>query len=102
MDKFFTNIGKKIMTVSKIFFILLTVGGIIAGICIIFADFGDPECLFGGLGVAVASPLVAYLSTMPLYGFGKLVDSVEKIENKMAVNGDDAASVIGSNELPEL
>lgn len=101
MNKFFANIGKKIMTVSKIFFVLLTIGGVITGICIIFADFGDPECLFGGLGVAVASPLVAYLSTITLYGFGKLVDSTEKIEKRMCGIAETTLSEV-SNELPEI
>ena len=100
MEKLFTNIGKIIMAVSKIFFVLLTIGGVITGI--VFMSWGYEEAILLGIGTVIASPFVAYLSTILLYGFGKLVDSAEKIEKKMTVNGTDAAPVVDSNELPEI
>ncbi len=99
MNKFFSNIGKKIMAVAKICTVILTLGGIVTGI--VFMSFGYDEAILLGIGTVIASPFVAYLSTMLLYGFGKLVDSVEKIENKM--NGvTEMNSPEVSNELPEL
>lgn len=100
MDKFFANIGKKIMTVSKIFFVLLTIGGVITGI--VFMNWGDEEGILLGIGTVIASPFVAYLSTILLYGFGKLVDSAEKIENKLNNGITETNSPEVSNELPEI
>ena len=96
----YSNIGKKIMVVSFIFAILTAISGFIGGI--IFLSIGYDEFIFIGLCMMILSPLFAYLSSLLMFGFGKLVDSAEKLEKKICNNNVSSAPVYNANELPRL
>ena len=95
MKNLYSNIGKKIMMMSQIVAILMMVAGVVCGF--VFIGWGYEEAVLGGLAIVIASPFVAYISSMCLYAFGKLVQSTESIDYKLGVT---TAPII--DDLPEL
>ncbi len=73
----YSNIGKKLMTVAKIFAILFTVFGVILGLIAMIANFA------AGLLVLVIYPLCGYIGSLSIYASGKLLMSVENIEKSV-------------------
>ena len=70
----YDNIGRKIKGLAKAFFILEATAAIIAGIVLMANDEGI------GLLVLILGPVVAWVSTWLLYGFGELIDKTCDIE----------------------
>lgn len=79
LDGLFANIGKKIKASAKILAVLILISEIIAGL-LISTRWTTPGILgvIAGIVVIVASPFVAFLSTVSIYGFGIIVECAEK------------------------
>ena len=92
----FTNIGKKIKVLAKVLCWIGIIGGIISGISLIAVGasgagfsagyYGSSSFVGGGALIAVGVvmlillPLLAWVSSFVLYGFGEMVDSTSDIK----------------------
>ena len=73
----YDNIGGKIKGLAKATFIVEAIAAVITGISLMVAD--DDFLLIGFL-VMVAGPIVAWISSWLIYGFGELIDKTCDIE----------------------
>ena len=71
----YENIGIKIKTLAAVSFIVEAVTAVIAGIVMIF-DYA----LLAGLLTLLFGPVIAFVASWLLYGFGELIDKLERIE----------------------
>ena len=74
----YENIGKKIKLLAKLLFGILSAIGVIGGIVIISID---EDIAFIGAILIFLLPLVAWISSWFLYGFGEIIDKLTDIEN---------------------
>ena len=73
----YDNIGSKIKGLAKAIFIVEALAAVITGIALMATD--EELILFGFL-VMVVGPIVAWVSSWLLYGFGELIDKASDIE----------------------
>ena len=104
----FNNIGKKIKTMAKISFYLLSVLFLFYGILLIIKTHND----ILGLLWLILGPIISRISSFVLYGFGQLVDNSDKLialkevpnndiqNNKKAKTTHLENTTIGSNIKP--
>ena len=104
----FNNIGKKIKAMAKISFYLLSVLFLFYGILLIIKT--DNDIL--GLLWLILGPIISWISSFVLYGFGQLVDNSDKLialkevpnndiqNNKKAKTTHLENTTIGSNIKP--
>lgn len=84
----FRNIGKKIKVLALIIFIIETAAAVIAGISMMAVDeFLIPS----GFLVLVAGPVVAWISSWFMYGFGEIIDKLTAIEKN--TRGEQSAPI---------
>ena len=92
----FTNIGRKIKVLAKVLCWIGIIGGIVSGISLIIVgakgtgiamDYYGSTSVVGGaaliaVGVVllIVLPLLAWVSSFLLYGFGEMVDSTSDIK----------------------
>ena len=67
----YDNIGGKIKGLAKAFFIVEAIAAVIAGIALMAID--EDLILFGALAL-ILGPVVAWVSSWLLYGFGELIE----------------------------
>ncbi|MBR2877756.1 MAG: hypothetical protein IKB92_01510 [Clostridia bacterium] len=81
--RLFSNVGANIKKVTKIVFWVETACSLIAAIIMLFIamDWEDERLLIGTLSCLVA-PVLFWLGSLAMYGFGELVDRVIKISEK--------------------
>ena len=83
----FTRIGKKIKTVATVLFYVLAVAFVIGAFYVII-NFGQllgiGNAILIGILIALVGCLVAWLSSLMLYGFGELVDNSTIIKDALA------------------
>lgn len=72
----YDNIGGKIKGLAKASFIVAAIAEVITGIALMAAD---EDLILYGLLVMVVGPIVAWVSSWLLYGFGELIDRVCEI-----------------------
>ncbi len=72
----YDNIGGKIKGLAKVGFIVEAIAAVITGIALMALD-GDMILI--GLLVMLLGPIVAWVSSWLLYGFGELIDNVCRI-----------------------
>ena len=73
----YDNIGGKIKGLAKASFIVAAIAEVITGIALMATD--EDLILYGFL-VMVVGPIVAWVSSWLLYGFGELIDKASDIE----------------------
>ena len=78
LDNLYENIGSKIKNWAKWIFIIEAIGAIITGLVLLFTD--EDLILYGFLTL-VCGPIVAWVSSWILYGFGELVEKTVDNEN---------------------
>lgn len=82
MFKFFNfnNIGKKIKKIAEITFKIMTVLYLIAAVFFVIYAITDAwfEMLLPAIGCVLLGPALSWLSVVPLYGFGELVDKASE------------------------
>ncbi len=86
----YKNIGKKIKGLAKATFIVEAISAVITGMIlgIVWYSWGEYEGAFVALGIMVGGPIIAWVSTWLLYGFGELVDKTSKISDKICPEED--------------
>ena len=92
----FDNVGKKIKDIAQGAFVIEAISAIISGIVLMSED--DDFILLGIL-LIFAGPIVAWILSLPLYGFGQLVENSDIIaaEHKR-VNEKHEKTVIQQNK----
>jgi len=84
----FRNIGKKIKVLALIIFIIETAAAVITGISMMAVDeFLIPS----GFLVLVAGPVVAWISSWFMYGFGEIIDKLTAKEKN--TRGEQSAPI---------
>lgn len=78
MDNLYENIGGKIKQLAKWTFVTEAVISVIAGFAMLFE--GEVVEPFVALLVIVLGPIIAFVSTWLLYGFGEIIDKLTSIE----------------------
>ena len=73
----YDNIGGKIKGLAKATFIVEAIASVITGIALMAAD---KDFIFIGLPAMVLGPIVAWVSSWLLYGFGEIIDKLCSIE----------------------
>ena len=92
----YDNIGEKIKDLAKASFIVAAIAEVITGIALIATD----EDLIGyGLLVMFVGPIVAWVSSWLLYGFGQLIENSDIIaEEHKRVNEKHEKVIAKNNE----
>ena len=91
----YDNIGKKIKGLAKWMFIVEAIAAAIAGLALMFTD---EELIIFGLLALLLGPIVAWVSSWLLYGFGELVDKVCDIESNMRGATNEALATPNEKE----
>lgn len=91
VDEMFDDIGEKIQRLSKIFFVLCVLASIIGSIAMfIYMTFEEDEVFLVGLvysaPILIFGSMIAWLLTVPLYGFGKLIENTDILVQDNQVN----------------
>ena len=73
----YDDIGEKIKGLAKWTFIIEAIAAVITGIVFLFMD---EDFILAGLAIIVCGPLVAWVSSWLLYGFGEIIDKLTQIE----------------------
>ena len=80
----FTNVGGKIKGLAKFICYLGIIASVISGAVLIYRStqiyYGREQLLISGIVTIALGSLVAWLSSLGLYGFGQLVESTESME----------------------
>lgn len=90
----FTRIGKKIKTVATVLFYVLAVSAVIGAFYVIFnfgRMIGVGNAILIGVLIALLGCLLAWLSSITLYGYGELVDNSAIIKD-ILTGGQPASS----------
>lgn len=77
MEKLYKNIGMKIKTFAFVSFIVEAIASVIAGIVCFFID---EDIFLVGLCLVLLGPIVAFVGSWLLYGFGEIIDKLCDIE----------------------
>ncbi len=99
MEKFFEkiygNIGVEIKKLAKLISALLAILAILGGIGIC-VDTGTPAGIF----LIIIGPILACIFALPLYGFGELIETNQKIKelNKEIAKNTRVIMIEMSNE----
>lgn len=72
----FNNVGEKIETFAKVIVWLGIIGSIIGGIIFI-----SSENIGMGIAIIIGGPIVSWLSSLILYGFGQLIENSDYLVN---------------------
>ncbi len=88
-ENLYDDIGGKIKGWAKWIFLIESIAAVIAGIVLIL---GAPDYAFLGLLTIFFGPLIAYVSTWILYGFGELIDISDesRLYLKYLAEGEEA------------
>ena len=80
----YKNVGKKIQTFAKV---VAWVGIILTGglglLCIALYPTEGVNMLINGILLLITGPLISWLSSLTLVGFGKLVEDNETMKNQI-------------------
>ena len=106
-ENLFDNIARKIKSVAVIDCILGTILSVIAGLVLIFqSDRYNPTATTGFI-ILVAGPLLFWISSFTLYGFGELIEKtcennalLLRIEKSQIKESDDPKTTSDKNETP--
>ena len=101
LDNLYSNIGSKIKNWAKWVFIVAAIASVIGAICMM-ASAEDSWMLVVGMIVLVVGPLIAWVSSWLLYGFGEIIVKLTAIErNTRSTNADKEESSVHTNEENE-
>lgn len=82
----FQNIGKKIKTLAVVVCWIGIAGSVIGGIvmCAVGADSSGGDLLIGlGLPLIFLGPLLSWIGSFVLYGYGDMITRIRRIERKL-------------------
>ena len=97
----YDNIGGKIKGLAKASFIVAAIAVVITGIALMAAD---EDLILYGLLVMVVGPIVAWVSSWLLYGFGELIDKASDIERNTrgGERKSEAQSKVDSERISKI
>lgn len=80
----YSNIGKKIKVLTVIITIILMLGALGTGAYFIvegmdYFDYGGDYFVYIGIAIAVGGPILAWIMSFVMYGFGQLIDNTDKL-----------------------
>ncbi len=78
----FNNPGSKIKILAKVLYIIEAISAVITGVSLITID---EDMALIGLLVMVAGPVVAWVLSLLLYGFGEAIEKLRDIEKNTTV-----------------
>ncbi len=81
----YQNIGKKIKLLAKIIFFIFAMIGFLGGLVLFMAGNGEGLIVIIGLLIMIIIPLIAWISSWLLYGFGELIDKACDIEKNTRI-----------------
>lgn len=82
LDLLYTDIGNEIKNWAKWIFIVELIAAVIGAIVMLIS--GEDELILGGILTLILGPIVAFVSTWILYGFGELIDKTSANERHTA------------------
>lgn len=85
----YDNIGGKIKALAKFIFIFQAIAMFITGIVLLAVD---DDLIAVGLPLALVGPLLAWISSWLLYGFGELIEKTCQIERNTRGDGKATAA----------
>ena len=82
----FTNVGRKIKGLAKFVCYVGIVLSVASGAMMIYAStqmyYGE-GMLAGGIATIIVGPILAWLSSLTLYGYGHLIDRTQNIDTRL-------------------
>ena len=92
----YENIGNKIKGLAQMAFVVEAIAAVITGIALMASD---EDLILYGLLVLIAGPIIAWVSSWLLYGFGQLIENSDIIaEEYNRKNEKHEKVVIKNNE----
>jgi len=86
MESLYGNVGKKIKKLAFVDVLIFSIGSIFFGLAITFVSNNDIGIIIGLL-IVIIGPLVSFISSLTLYGFGELIEKACEIaENTAKIN----------------
>ena len=101
-ESLWSNVGKKLKIVAKIFFVLMVIGCIVGGLVLLIKgsdmmsqvsgmedEVAQPikaaanTFIFGGLGIILVGPIVCLIAQWIFYAAAQLVDDVAAIKSQL-------------------
>jgi hypothetical protein len=102
----FNDIGKKIKKIAEITFKVMTVLYLIAAVFFVIYAITDAwfEMLLPAIGCVLLGPALSWLSMVPLYGFGELIDKASETarNTRNGQNKSEAQSKLESERINKL
>ncbi|MBE6732538.1 MAG: hypothetical protein E7561_00875 [Ruminococcaceae bacterium] len=88
----YENIGGKIKGLAFGIFIVEAIAVFISGSLIMVLSYDNGYLI--GLLLVILGPIVAWLSSLVLYGFGELIVKVSKIEESLSISSKESKESI--------
>ena len=82
----YENIGNKIKGLAQMAFVVGAIAAVITGIALMATD---EDLILYGLLVLIVGPIIAWVSSWLLYGFGQLIENTDKEDNDIENNIED-------------
>ncbi len=89
----FENIGSKIKGLATTIFVIEALASVVVGIILLATD--EAFVLFGLMSL-IGGPIVAWVSSFLLYGFGELIDKASEIEKNTRMNQNNGSNKNGN------
>jgi len=80
----YKNIGKKIKTLAKVLAWIGIMLSVLFGLALILLDEGETQTTVAGVFYILLGPVISWLGSLMMYGFGQLVDNSDRIANQIA------------------
>ena len=94
----FRNVGSKIKIFAIIFFFFLECSAI-STMAVFMTLTEDVKKWWIALAVILVSPLVAWISSVFIYGFGQLIENSDIMASEVVANNSDLRTVFGRESL---
>ena len=90
----FDNIGDKIKGLAQMVFVVEAIAAVITGIALMASD---EDLILYGLLVLIAGPIIAWVSSWLLYGFGQLIENSDIIAEEYNRKNEKHEKVVQKN-----
>jgi DNA-directed RNA polymerase subunit M/transcription elongation factor TFIIS len=90
----YDNIGNKIKGLAQMTFVVEAIAAVITGIALMASD---EDLILYGLLVLIAGPIIAWVSSWLLYGFGQLIENSDIIAEEYNRKNEKHEKVVEKN-----
>ncbi len=111
LERIYDDVGAQIKGLAKVLFVLEVIASAIAAITFLVGamdSYGSEAEVISFIVVLIVGPLAAWVTNIPLYGFGELIEKATKIEyntktkaNRNATNSVDKERISKLENLLE-